>query len=137
MADRIAIWMDHDEAQIIEADGEVQKTATIASGAESKRRATGGTHMSGKSFAKSPASGDGHYEGRRANALQHYYAEVVKVIGDASDVLILGPGTAKDELSHRLGDRSSRRVRVETSSRLTDGELLARVRKAFAPRSSP
>lgn len=64
-----------------------------------------------------------------------FFDEVVTALGDAREILIVGPGGAKQELMHELQARhaevAKRVVAVETADHPSDGELLAFARKYF------
>lgn len=65
--------------------------------------------------------------------LNQYYAEVMASIGDADSILILGPGKAKGELEELLTHEklSGRIVGIETSDKLTEPQIVAKVRRYF------
>jgi hypothetical protein len=71
-----------------------------------------------------------HFEGELAK----YYEEVIAQIRDAEAILILGPGEAKGELKARLerDGLASRIVGVETADKMTDPQIVAKVRERFA-----
>ncbi|SNT53974.1 hypothetical protein SAMN05216374_4750 [Tardiphaga sp. OK246] len=64
-----------------------------------------------------------------------YFAQITEVIREGSDILILGPSTAKVELARYIRKRSSetadRIVALEAADRLTDDDLLAYGRVYF------
>ena len=65
--------------------------------------------------------------------LNKYYDEVIACIRDADSILILGPGEAKIELEERLGKEAlrGRIVGIETTDKMTDRQVAARVRQRF------
>jgi stalled ribosome rescue protein Dom34 len=113
------IWMDHREAHIIEFALDASETAKV--------RQHGGPrslhHHSG-------SIGSGH-----ASEDHKYFDEIVKELGDAREILITGPGTAKTAFGKDLESRhksvSERVVGVETLDHPTDAQLLAFAKKYF------
>jgi stalled ribosome rescue protein Dom34 len=64
-----------------------------------------------------------------------FFDEVVAALGDAQEILVVGPGAAKTELMHDLTARhpavAKRVVSVETIDHPSDGQLLAYARQYF------
>jgi len=65
--------------------------------------------------------------------LNQYYTEVIAAIRKAESILILGPGEAKGELKKRLDhvQLGQRILVVETSDKMTDRQIVAKVREYF------
>jgi hypothetical protein len=66
--------------------------------------------------------------------LNIYYEAVIASLRDAESILIFGPGEAKGELKKRLekSNLGGRIVGVETSDKMTDRQIAAKVRQYFA-----
>lgn len=66
--------------------------------------------------------------------LNTYYDAVIAYIRDAESILIIGPGAAKNELQKRLEENNlgAKVVGVETVDKMTDPQLLAKIRQHFA-----
>jgi len=62
----------------------------------------------------------------------------VKAIRDAESVFIMGPGEAKHELEKRMTrSRIKNRIaKIETADKLTDRQIMARVRRFFKEKSA-
>ncbi len=64
-----------------------------------------------------------------------FFDEVTAALGDADEILVVGPGAAKTEFMHDLGVRhasvAKRVVGVETVDHPSDGQLLAYARQYF------
>jgi hypothetical protein len=58
---------------------------------------------------------------------------------DAEAILIFGPGEAKGELKHRLekNNLSGRIAGFETADKMTDSQIMSKVRKHFSGQSQP
>jgi stalled ribosome rescue protein Dom34 len=73
-----------------------------------------------------------------AHDATHFYHQVASRIGDASQLLIVGPGVARDQFRHHLQlhhheGLASKVVGVEASDHPTDAQLVAYARKYFEP----
>ena len=123
MSDKVGIWIDHKRAVIVSASA-----GRVTTSMESELEAH--PHFGGQQNG----GGEKKYEERRGQDLDRYYDEVISHLGDADGLLILGPGEAKLELKARL-DRSKahagRTVEVATTDKLTDPQIVARVKEHF------
>lgn len=113
------IWIDHSEAHVIQFDAEASDTDVV------RPRSTH-PHL----HHKSGSAGAGN-----AASSKHYLHQVIEAVAGASEVLVVGPGSAKLELI-RHAERHDPRVAqkivgVETVDHPTDRQLLAYARKAF------
>jgi stalled ribosome rescue protein Dom34 len=70
--------------------------------------------------------------------LNDYYDEVISYIRDAESILIFGPGEAKGELNKRLekDNLGGRIIGIETSDKMTDPQIAAKVRDHFLKKNS-
>jgi len=77
---------------------------------------------------------DGKVDARRRRQLHKYFQEIIRHVEDAEKILIFGPGKAKLELEKEF--RKSRRfasrvLPVETTDKMTEGQITAKVRAFF------
>jgi hypothetical protein len=66
--------------------------------------------------------------------LDRYYDEVITQLGQPEALLIFGPGEAKLQLKERLGRSkalSDRIVGIETTDKLTDPQIIAKVKEHY------
>ena len=124
--DRIAgVWIDHQKAVIVSASEGHVTTTTVDSDV------AGHPHFGGQQ----DGGGEKKYEERHRQNLGRYYDEVIEHLGEPEAVLIFGPGEAKLELKDRLGrsgTSSHTVVDIETADRLTDPQIVARVKEHFS-----
>jgi hypothetical protein len=121
---RVGIWIDHKRAVIVSASADDVSTSTLESGVEGHPRYSG----------PEGGTGEQNYEERHERHLERYYDEVISQLGHAGAVLIFGPGEAKRELKDRLTRSKARgecTVDIETSDKLTDPQIVAKVKKHF------
>ena len=124
MSTDVGVWIDHKKAVIVSiAAGEVTtRTLTSDIGAH--------PHYSGSQ----EGGGEKKYEQRHNQDLDRYYDDVIGQLGKPDAVLLFGPGEAKLQLKERLGHSnvsSESIVAVETTDKLTDPQIVAKVKEHY------
>jgi len=113
------VWVDHQHATVIDFTVDDKHVVTIAS--ETGQR---------KLHRRSGIPGSG-----KAAPDHVFYDEVAAALGNAREILIVGPGSAKQELHRDLQTRHAAIatcvVGVESVDHPSDGELLAYAKKYF------
>ena len=132
MKSRVGLWIDHRKAVIViikDGEDEIKK---IKSNMEKHVR-----------FSSGDASEDGSSEDVRdrqfENHLNSYYDKVIAYIRDADSILIFGPGEAKGELEKRIEHEGLKAhiLPIETADKMTDRQILAKVRERFPAQNMP
>jgi hypothetical protein len=128
MKTEVGLWIDHRQAVIVTVAGNAEHTQRVTSNVERPHRPSG---------TSSPA--DDARQRESTEHLNHYYEEVMSRIRHAESVLIFGPGEAKGELNarlekHKLGGRV---VGIETSDKMTDPQIVAKVRSHYLDQGPP
>lgn len=120
----VGVWIDHRKAVIAILAGQTEQVRQVVSNMEKHVRYAG---------AAQEDSAEDQRDRRFTGHLNKYYDEVIACIREADSILILGPGEAKIELEERLGKESlaERIVGVETVDKMTDRQVVARVRQRF------
>ena len=120
----VGLWIDHRKAVVVTLAGKQEKVREMASEMEKHVRYSGSAQED---------SAEDQRDRRFTGHLNKYYDDVVACLRDADAILILGPGEAKTELVERLGDETLRRrvVGIETVDKMTDRQIVARVRQHF------
>ena len=126
MKRQAGIWIDHKEAFVVFADEGAHEPHRTQSGIEKHVRYSG--HA-----AAQEGSADDQRDRQFAAHLGKYYDEVISHLGDADSILIFGPGEAKGELEKRLASQGmgARIVGVETTDKMTDHQITAKVRQHY------
>ena len=124
MKKEIGLWIDHTKAVIFSLANEGAEIKRISSELKNNVRFSGGVQKE---------SAEKHRDKRLSGHLINYYNEVVNYICDAESILIFGPGEAKDELKKRLESRKlyQKVVGFEIADKMTDNEIVAKVRQCF------
>jgi len=119
MKNVVGLWIDHRQAVIVSLAGGAESIQRVSSGVERQHRQAG---------ESSPA--DDARQREMTEELRGYYQEVVSRVRDAESILIFGPGEAKGELRAQLEKErlGARVVGVEACDRLTDPQIVAKVR---------
>jgi hypothetical protein len=124
MSHDVGVWIDHKKAVIVSIAAGHVTTRTLESDVEPHR------HYSG-------SQGDGgekKYEERHDLRLDRYYDEVISQIGQPDALLLFGPGEARLQLKdrlHRSRALSARIVAVESTDKLTDPQIVAKVKEHY------
>lgn len=113
------VWLDHREAKVVDFSFDDTHVVNV--------HHTGGHRQV---HHKAGANGSGHGADDTA-----FFDRIVVALGDAREVLVTGPGTAKvgfrDHVAKKHAALARRIVGVETLDHPTEGELLAHARKVF------
>ena len=137
---RIAVWVDHAKAHIVEIQGEEISEKTIESNVERQQHATGGTRIPGKNFMKTGGSSEQHTKAVRNEHLHRYYKDLVVAVDGAFQLVILGPAEAKKEFAtfvEKSPKLAARLTGVETAEAMTDRQLVAWAKKYFSTHRAP
>lgn len=127
MKKEVGLWVDHKKAVIVILTDRGEETREIQSNLEKQVRFAGGSHADGSQSAE-----DMRDRGF-TNQLGRYYDDIIGCIRDAESIQIFGPGEAKGELEKRLESKGlgGRVVGIETVDKMTDRQIVARVRQHF------
>jgi hypothetical protein len=132
-APSVGIWIDHKRAVIVSASAGHVTVKNVESNVGPHARYSG---RAGYPTADGPHDGRGEkkYEGRYDSHLVRYYDDVISQLGQPEALLIFGPGEAKLQLKERLShskSRSDRVVGIETTDKLTDPQIVAKVKEHY------
>ena len=123
MSHNAGVWIDHKKAVIVSVSADQVTVKTLESSVEPHPH-----------YAGSLEGGEKKYEEHRSLDLDRYYDEVISQLGQPKALLLFGPGEAKLELKERLSHSkvlSGSIVAVESTDRLTDPQIVARVKEHF------
>ena len=124
MSQKVGVWIDHSRAVIASSSAGQVTTKTLKSGVEGHPRYSG----------QQDGGGEKKYEERHRAHLDRYYDDVIEQMGVPDVLLIVGPGEAKLELKERLSGSkvfAAVPVAVEAADRLTDAQIVAKVKEHF------
>jgi len=130
---KAGLWIDHKKAVVIAVTDKGEEMRTILSKAEKQPRRSGDSPLKG-SYETQQVPADDLRQKSLTGHRDRYYDEVIACIGDAESILIFGPGEAKGELKKRLEVKTlgGRIVGIETADKMTDNQVVSKVRQHFA-----
>ncbi len=124
MSHDVGVWIDHKKAVIVSiAAGHITITALTSDVGPHP-------HYAGSQ----EGGGEKKYEERHNQRLNQFYDDVIGQIGEPDALLLFGPGEAKQQLKNRLGHAgasSERPVAIESADKLTDPQIVAKVKEHF------
>lgn len=125
MKSAVGLWIDHRKAVVVRIIDKLEEIKIITSNVDKHIRFSG--------EAQKQAEED-QQERRFRNQLNKFYDGVISFLRDAESILIIGPGKAKLEFKKRLETetQSGRVVGLETVDKMTDNQIVARVKGYFA-----
>ncbi len=124
MSQQVGVWIDHSRAVIVSSSSGRVTTRTV------KSDVSGHPHYGGQQ----DGGGEKKYEERHRAHLDRYYDDVIDQMGVPDALLIVGPGEAKLELKGRLSRSktlAALSVAVEAADKLTDAQVVAKVKEHF------
>ncbi|MGO9203445.1 MAG: hypothetical protein ACLQM8_23225 [Limisphaerales bacterium] len=128
------LWIDHREALIVMLSDKGPETRRIKSHVEKQLRRSGRS-PSEASFEPRMAPADDSREREYTGHLGSYYDEVISCLRPAEAIMVFGPGEAKGELRKRI-ERNKLDLRItcfETSDKMTERQILQKVRRHYSP----
>ncbi len=133
MNNKAGVWIDHKKAVIVSTSPDPITANTLESEVGPHARYSG---RAGYPTPDGPQDGGGEkqYEARYGQHLDRYYDAVIKQLGHPEALLVFGPGEAKLQLKERLGHSkalSECTVVVETTDKLTDPQIVAKVKEHY------
>lgn len=136
MAKNVGIWIDHRKALIVFSSKSSEELKRIDSNVEQLKSPASGSRSSTPHGPQDVAAGDSQ-DRKHATHLNNYYQEVIECLRDAESILVFGPGEAKGEFQKQFKDKQLRNriVAVETVDKMTDNQVIAKVRDYFHPKT--
>ena len=133
-AKAVGLWIDHRKAVVVTVGNDSVEVRTIESGAEGRIRLSGGAR-SATPYGPQDVACERSWQDRRRHHLATYYRRVLRAVRGARAIFIFGPAEAKLELERMLlksKGLGSKLVGVETTDKMTENHIVARVREVFA-----
>ena len=133
MATKAGVWIDHRQAIVVLVTDEGKQIKRISSGIERPVRSSGNSRSKHK-YTKNDFVAEDRLERKLMTHLKKFFDEVIACVRDAEAMLIVGPGEAKGEFIKRLKTKElrGRIVELETTDKMTDRQLAAKVDEHFA-----
>ena len=133
--DWAGVWIDHRKAFIVLPRDEGCEVLKVLSGMEPHFKSTGGKGKSRPFMHESGPSSASHRERSDENTMHKYLSNVVRHLGDATRIFLIGPGVAKDALRnllvHGQEEHHMLEITLEAAAHMTEPQLKARVMSHF------
>ena len=132
MKNNAGIWIDHRKAVVVFLNGKDHQIKQIDSNVE-KHQQRAADSVPGGSFESQSVPADNSQQREYTAGLKQYYKEVASSCSKVESVLIFGPGEAKGELKKYFQQEKvgSQIVGVETADKMTDAQIIAKVKQLF------
>ena len=133
MNNPIGIWIDHRRAVITELAPEGERVKIIESNFEKHPERGGDSPLKGP-YESLQVPADDRRQRAQTGELNRYYDAVIAALPHQNSLFLFGPGEAKGELHKRLTKAKPKALAaaVETTDKMTEGQLIAKVREHFA-----
>lgn len=128
----IGLWIDHRRAVILALSDNQEEVHVILSHANRQPGRIDG-ERSTDHYESMLVPADDVKDRKFEQHLNTYYDEIILYVHEAQSLLIFGPGEAKGEFRKRLEKEKpgTRIVAVETTDKMTDRQIAAKVRDYF------
>jgi hypothetical protein len=127
---KVGIWIDHRNAVIVTIEDGRESITTIESDIDHQPKAAGRTGNPTKWGPQAPIN-ERRIEENYRHQVVLFYKDVIKSIGKADQLLVMGPAQAKLEFAEELKKVADLRqvpLKVETVDKMTDPQIAAKVR---------
>lgn len=133
MTTKAGVWIDHRRAVIVVWGEGDQPVTVIDSEVEKHAERAGDSPLRGP-YEAHQVPADDKRQRIFTGELDHYYDRVVAAVKHLDGLLVVGPGEAKFEFKKRLEHHQLGRIisAVETTDKMTDRQLAAKVREHFS-----
>jgi hypothetical protein len=134
MATQAGVWIDHKQAVVVLMTDEGQEIKKVKSGAQRPAAQPAGSTRSKHKYTPNDFVAEDRLERKADSRLKSFYDEVIKCLQGSEALLILGPGEAKGEFRKQVEAKQVRglTVELETTDKLTERQLAAKVKEHFA-----
>ena len=133
MTSQVGIWIDHKRAFVVHIYKNEIKSREILSEIEKHVRPAGGSRSTAP-YGPQDVAAEDHTDRKYMHQLSQYYDKVAAELKEAESILIFGPAEAKIEFSKHIEKSANKPlppVSVETTDKLTDAQIIAKVKDHF------
>ncbi len=133
MSSNVGVWIDHRQSVVVTLTTNGERIAHIISNVEKHLERRGDSPLTGPYEARQVPADDSRQRALTGE-LNIYYDAVIAALRDCESIIVFGPGEAKGELHERLtkAKLGARVLAVETTDKMTDPQIIAKVRAHFA-----
>jgi len=121
------VWVDHVRARVFQFNPDKVEPKVVHAAGSPHNPAHGSPRVHHRAGVIGPG---------KAEPAPKYFAAVGEALKGVGEVLVMGPGAAKDEFVKHLGQHGHTLARkivgVEAAKQMTDHQIVARAREHFA-----
>ncbi|MCE9551864.1 MAG: hypothetical protein K8T91_00595 [Planctomycetes bacterium] len=134
MAIKAGVWIDHKQATVVLLTDAGQEIKKVQSGIGAPEQPGAASKLKHK-YTKNDYVAEDRLQRKDVSQRNKYYDDVLASLRGAEAILILGPGEAKGEFSKRIKTKKlpGRVVELETTDKMSDRQIAAKVSLHFAP----
>jgi hypothetical protein len=132
MNSKAGVWIDHRRSVIVMLTASGEQITHIDSNVEKHLERGGDSPLRGR-YEAHQVPADDTRQRALTGELNDYYDAVIASVREAENIVLFGPGEAKGELHKRFvrAKLGPRVVAVETEDKMTDPQIVAKVRAHF------
>ena len=132
MNSKAGVWIDHRRSVIVMLTASGEQITHIDSNVEKHLERGGDSPLKGR-YEAHQVPADDTRQRALTGELNNYYDAVIASVRNAENIVLFGPGEAKGELHKRLvtAKLGPRVAAVETEDKMTDPQIVAKVRAHF------
>jgi hypothetical protein len=133
MNSNAGVWIDHRRSVVVTLTSSGEHLTHIDAHVEKHLERDGDSPLKGPYEARQVPADDSRQRALTGK-LNRYYDTVIEALRGCENLLLFGPGEAKGELQKRLAKAKDgpRIAAVETTDKMTDPQIAAKVRAHFA-----
>ena len=135
MKKQTGIWLDSREANFIELQGGDLVSFHKLSSDTNTSQSKGGNPAGGRRGGTMTGVSEKNHENRRHNEEHSYFKAIIENVRGADEVVIFGPGEAKDLLVNAIQEHpshfNSQLMAVQTADKMTENQKVAYVKTFF------
>lgn len=137
MSKNAGVWIDRKHALVVEVEDGKTQLQRLHAGVDEPFPPTQETRAE-HPYTKNDFVAEKTLERKSEMDRNEMYDQVIKLIDSVKSVWVMGPGEAKDEFVRHLQSRRVHGLEVEVSAsdKMTEPQLVAKVRKHFAEATS-
>ncbi len=132
MSAKAGVWIDREHAIVVLINGNDEELKSFHAGTDEpfpQNAETRGRHQ----YTRNDFVAEDKIERKKSITRRGMYDSVTRYVGEVDAIYVLGPGEAKKEFQNHLSKTLPSKVHVEleTSDKMTDPQLAAKVREHF------
>lgn len=134
MKNQTGIWIDKEQAFIIDVFGKKHTLKCIKSGIDTRERVPGESNDSSR-FGNQHVNSDDHKEHRLEEQRSLFFKSIIEEIKNTETIVVFGPAEMKNELQKELVVNTftkNKLIKVETADSMTENQVVEWVKEYYS-----